>query len=149
MYERRFRKVCAMVRTAALMIASSFLLFAAPSVAADKAAQRGEERLEKLLANRTPGEPVSCIRLRDIQSTQVLDGTAIVYEGFGGRLYVNRPPVGADALRDDDILVTKTWTDELCSVDTVRLVDRGARFERGFVGLGKFVPYDRPKRKGA
>lgn len=143
-----------MIRNAATMLFSSILLAAAPAIAAgagaDRAAARGEARLAKLLDGRTAGAPVDCINLRDIQSTQVLDGTAIVYEGYGGRLYVNRPPMGAESLRGDDILVTKSWSDRLCSVDTVRLVDRGARFQRGFVGLGHFIPYARPpKRKPA
>jgi hypothetical protein len=32
----------------------------------------------------------------------------------------------------------------LCSIDVVHLIDRTSRFERGFVGLGKFVPYVKP-----
>ena len=54
---------------------------------------------------------------------------------------MNTPRIGQTSLDDDDILVTKTWGSQLCSLDTVRLFDRGARFETGFVGLGEFVPY--------
>ncbi|RYG90205.1 MAG: hypothetical protein EON59_00310 [Alphaproteobacteria bacterium] len=55
------------------------------------------------------------------------DGTAIVYEGSGGRLYVNRQTSGVSSLGEDDILVTKTHSSQLCSIDTVRLLERGAR----------------------
>jgi hypothetical protein len=41
--------------------------------------------------------------------------------------------------------VSKTWTDQLCRIDTIRLLDQGSHFERGFVGLGQFVPYTKPK----
>jgi hypothetical protein len=136
-----------MTRIAAILIGMSLLGAATPSLASNRLAERGEQQLAKMVAGRVAGAPVSCIRLHDVRSSQVLDGTAIVYEGSRGRLYVNRPESGAQTLRSDDILVTKTWTDELCNVDTVRLLDQGARFERGFVGLGQFVPYDRPEEK--
>ena len=136
-----------MTRTAAFFIGVSLLGAATSSLAAGRSSERGEQQLAKIVADRVPGKPVSCIRLHDVRSSRVLDGTAIVYEGLGGRLYVNRPKSGADTLRRDDILLTKTSTDELCNVDIVRLLDQGSRFEHGFVGLGEFVPYDRPKRK--
>jgi hypothetical protein len=134
-----------MIRTAALIICLSLLGTATPSLAKGFWAQDGEQQLAKLAANRVPGKPVNCIPLRDIRSSRVLDRTAIVYEGRGGRLYVNQPRTGAESLRRDDTLVTKTWGSQLCSLDTVRLLDWGSRFEHGFVGLGNFVPYERPK----
>jgi len=106
---------------------------------------RGETRLTQILDGRTAGPPVDCIDLHNIDSTEVVDGTAIVYHD-GNRLYVNRPTMGRESLDSDDILLTRTWSPELCSIDTVRLIDRGSRFERGFVGLGQFVPYVKPKR---
>jgi hypothetical protein len=141
-----------MFRTAVLLTALAALASGSPAQARDKSAARGEQKLAQLLADRIPGKPVSCINLRDIRSSQIVDGTAIVYEGLGHRLYVNRPKSGADSLRSDDILVTKTWSGQLCSIDTVNLVDRASRFPHGFVGLGEFVPYARVKaeaRQGA
>lgn len=101
----------------------------------------GQAELAKLIADKAPGKPVGCINLSDIRSTRVLDGTAIVYEVGGGKFYVNRPEIGGDSLTSDDILVTHTVSSQLCRIDTVRLVQRGSLFERGFVGLGDFVPY--------
>jgi hypothetical protein len=138
-----------MTPIAGLLLAASLVAAATPAVAANSWAVHAEERLAKIVADRVPGKPVDCIRLRDVRSSQVLDGTAIVYESVGGRVYVNRPEIGAESLRRDDILVTKTWTDQLCSIDTVRLLDQGSRFEHGFVGLGQFVPYDRPRANPA
>lgn len=138
-----------MIRAAALTISLSLLGAATPSLAKGGWAQSGEQQLAKLVADRVAGKPVNCIPLRDIRSTQVLDGIAIVYESRGGRLYVNRPDAGAGSLRRDDILVTKTWGSQLCHLDTVRLLDWGSRFEHGFVGLSTFVPYERPKTKAA
>jgi hypothetical protein len=111
--------------------------------AANAARLSPEARLEKLIGDRVPGKPVPCINLRDIQSSEIVDKTAIVYR-VGSKLYVNRPQ-GANSLDSDDILVTRTPTGQLCRIDAVHLVDRTARFPHGFVTLGDFVPYTRPR----
>jgi hypothetical protein len=99
-----------------------------------------EESLSKLVAGRVAGEPRDCIPLNTIRSSQIVDGTAIVYD-VGGTRYVNRPRSGANTLDTWDILVTRTHGTQLCNTDIVRLVDRTSRFPRGFVLLGDFVPY--------
>lgn len=137
-----------------MRIIPSILLAAAITVAAGAPAQAkpresGEAKLAKEIAGRVPGKPVSCIYSRDIRSTRIIDGTAIVYEMNGNLLYVNRPPSGASFLRSGDALVTRTSTSQLCNVDIVRLYDTGARFERGSVGLGQFVPYKKVKPAAA
>ncbi|WP_213980105.1 hypothetical protein [Sphingomonas sp. dw_22] len=123
------------------------LLLSAAAIAVPAgAAQRDtpEAKLQKMLTGRVEGPAVDCINLSTITSSQIIDGKAIVYRS-GGKLYVNEPRSGADSLNDDDILVTRTFSSQLCSVDTVRLIDRTSRFPRGFVLLGKFVPYTKPK----
>lgn len=102
-------------------------------------------QMQKLLANRTAGEPVSCISLSRSRSSQVIPGRAIVYRD-GSRLYVNQPRSGAESLDDDSILVTRTIGTQLCRGEVVNLVDRGSRMQRGFVLLGDFVPYSKAKQ---
>lgn len=131
-----------MTRLSKLIIGGALAAAAAAPVFAARLSP--EERLQKLLDGRVAGKPVSCINLRDIQSSQIIDKTAIVYR-VGGKLYVNRPRGGADWLDSDDILVTHTVTGQLCRIDTVRLIDRASRFQRGFVSLGDFVPYAKPR----
>lgn len=115
--------------------------------AAPSAAQvRAEARLAKIVEGRTAGTPEDCIVLQQISSTEVVDGTAIVYRMNNGTIYVNRPPVGASFLRRDVVLVTDTHSPNLCGVDIVRLLDQGSRMSAGSVGLGKFIPYPRPAR---
>jgi hypothetical protein len=119
-------------------------MFALSSVAVSAATTAdtgGATKLAKALDGRVAGKPVSCISLNDIRSSEIIDRTAIVSRTGGGRLYVNTPQIGQTSLDDDDILVTKTSGSQLCRLDTVRLFDRGARFETGFVALGDFVPY--------
>ena len=58
----------------------------------------------------------------------------------------NRPRGGASSLRQDDVLVTRTYGGDLCEPDAVDLFDSLAHFQRGFVSLGPFVPYSKPAR---
>ncbi len=133
-----------MIRFLNLLPALALIGAAVPATAATRVSENGEAKLAKALEGRVAGKPVNCISLSRSRSSQVYDGTAIVYQD-GGTLYVNRPAIGADSLRSDDILVSKTYSDQLCRIDTIRLLDQGSRFERGFVGLGDFIPYTKPK----
>ncbi len=116
-----------------------------PALAADRTNAKSEADLAKRLENRVAGKPVPCLNQRDLGSSEVIPGVAIVYE-IGNTLYVNRPS-GASSLENDDILITRTTTTQLCRMDSVRLVDRGAGFEHGFVILNDFVPYTKVKSK--
>lgn len=109
-----------------------------------KEQSRGETRLAKALEGRTAGEPVRCLSLNQIQDTTIYDGTAIVYR-VGKTLYVNRPDSGAQALNRHDVMVTETHIGQLCSIDTVKMVDTTG-FMRGVVFLGEFVPYTKPDK---
>ncbi|MGH6615639.1 hypothetical protein [Sphingomonas sp.] len=108
-----------------------------------------EAKLAKLLDGRVAGKPVDCIRLLDIQSSEIIDKTAIVYTGRNGTLYVNRVNGSAAFLDDDDILVSNTHSSQLCSIDILQLVDRSSRMSSGSVGLGEFVPYPTPPKTAA
>jgi len=126
---------------ACALIAATLCGLAAPALSAATPPLRGEAKLAKSLEGRVAGKPVRCLNLRDIRSSEIIDGTAIVYRTGANRLYVNRPTSGRESLDNDDILVTRTFGSQLCSIDTVQLIDRTSRFYRGFVGLGDFVPY--------
>ena len=124
-------------------------LIAAAAIAATPAASAREKldpeaKLAKLLEGRVAGDPQDCLPLSSLGSSQVIDGTAIVYRS-GATLWVNRPRGGAESLDDDDILVTKPTGGQLCSIDVVQLRDRSSHFYSGFVSLGQFVPYRRAK----
>jgi hypothetical protein len=127
-----------MLRIVASMAVAASLL-AAPAVQA-REKLTGEEELAKMLEGREAGEPVNCIPSNQVMETHVIDKTAIVYR-IGRTLYVNRPS-NAELLDNDDILVTRLWGTQLCSVDTIQLHDRmNPHMWSGFVGLQKFVPY--------
>jgi hypothetical protein len=130
-----------MLRTmTALLVAAAAI--ATPALARSR--DNPDVQLQKLLDGRVAGKPTDCIMLRNVISSQIIDKTAIVYR-VGSTLYVNQPRSGADSLERDDVLLTKTFSSDLCSTDTVQLLDWGTHFPRGFVFLGKFVPYTLPK----
>jgi hypothetical protein len=129
------------------LLAGALLLVAGAAQAAPD--RSPEARLARALDGRVAGTPVDCLYLHNIRSSQIIDGTAILYETNGGTLYVNRPRSGASSLRWGNVLVTDTHSSQLCSIDVVHLYDSGSRMQTGFVGLGEFVPYTKLPAKPA
>jgi hypothetical protein len=135
------------MRVIASLLIGAALAATSAVAATPQQTAKAQAKLEKALEGRVAGKPVNCISLSSIQSTQIIDGTAILYRTSGNRLYVNRPAIGASSLDDDDILVTRTSMSQLCNVDVVHLIDRTGFFQHGFVGLGEFVPYTKAAPK--
>jgi len=101
-----------------------------------------EAELARAVAGRVAGQPVDCIDMHRVRSSHIIPGTAIVYDA-GGIVYVNRPRGGAESMDQWDIMVNRLYSSELCSVDTVQLIDQGSHMYSGTVFLGEFVPYRR------
>ena len=101
-----------------------------------------EAELARALQGRVAGEPVSCIDLHRVTSSQVITNTAILYDS-GSVLYVNRPRNGADQLDRRDTMVTRTMLSRLCDIDVVTMVEPSSGTMSGIVFLGEFVPYRR------
>src|ERR1044072_9229228 len=101
-----------------------------------------EAELARRLAGRVAGETVHCIDLHRARSSQVIDGTAIVWDA-GSILHVNRPRTGAEELDEGDTMVLRLSSTQLCNVDATRMVDRVSGMMTGLVFLGDFVPYRR------
>ena len=123
---------------------------AAGAVAADEPQmlQRDQERLDRMLAGRTAGTPVSCVRQRDLRGNRSFGESVITFEGVGDTIWVNRPPGGCPTLGPSRALVTRTTSTQLCRGDIVNVVDTVSRFEHGGCGLGEFVPWRRDRSSG-
>ena len=126
-----------------IMLALGGVLAATAPVHA-KTAPDGEAKLAKALEGRVAGSPVDCVNMRNVRSTRIIDGVGILYDA-GSTVYLNRPRSGAESLDKWDTLVTKLYSSQLCSIDTVHLYDTSSRMQTGFVFLGDFVPYRRAK----
>ena len=107
-----------------------------------------EAELARAIAGRVAGAPVDCIDIHRVLSSHIIPGTAIVYD-TGGTLYVNRPRAGAESMDQWDIQVNRLYSSQLCSIDTVQLLDQGSHMYSGTVFLGEFVPYRRVPRGSA
>ncbi len=128
------------MRTFAITLVAAAALLTGPALEA-KPRLTPEQRLDKLLDGRVAGRPEHCISHFDTREMQVLDKTAIVY-GWGNTIWVNVPRNAHD-LDDDDILVTRNSTNQLCDLDIVTTLDRSSQFYNGSISLGEFVPYRR------
>lgn len=95
------------------------------------------------LEGRVAGEPVTCVNMRELRGNRSTEDGAIIFEGSGGRIYVNSPPGGCPSLNFGRALVTRTPSTQLCRGDIARVVDTATGMEMGSCGLGEFVPYSR------
>lgn len=126
-----------------LSIAAALLATGCMTDRTATAAPEPSPKVLEALAGRTAGKPTSCINLRDIQSTRIVDETAIIYKMTGQRWYVNMPAGGCPGLRPNRALVSRTPSTSLCSGDIVRIIDPPSPMEFGACGLGRFTPYTR------
>jgi hypothetical protein len=133
------------MRTFLPMIAASLLI----GGAAQARPSDPEAELARALEGRVAGTPVHCIDLHRVQSSQVINRTAILYR-VGGIIYVNRPDNGAEQLNRNDTMVNRLYgTARLCNVDTVTMVEPASGSFTGVVFLGDFVPYRRAESADA
>ena len=133
-----------MMRIASMLIMAAML--AAPVTARESMKQRGEAELAKMLKGYVPGKQVRCVELSDITNQTVIDGTAIVYWGLGGKAWVNRPN-GAEFLREDDILISKPFGGQACRLDIVHQRSRSSHIPGPAVGLNDFTLYTKVKTR--
>ena len=106
---------------------------------------KGEAKLAKALEGRTVRAGIPCIDVRKIISTEIFNGTAIVYRLRGSpTLYVNRPTAGAEGLNGNNTLGIEQAV-QLCEGMNLMTGDNGGRgggsAYNGGIQLGEFVPW--------
>ncbi|HWT13913.1 MAG TPA: hypothetical protein VN231_14260 [Allosphingosinicella sp.] len=97
------------------------------------------------VAGRIAGDPQSCVEMRRIRSSRAIGDDAILYEGTGDTVYLNRPAGGCQSLGMGRSLRTRTISSSLCRGDIVTVFDPVSGTEYGGCGLGDFVPYRRAR----
>lgn len=111
--------------------ASALLLVALPGAA---------ERQQ--VPEATPvGKPVDCVRTRDIRSTRVRDDSTIDFVMNGGKVYRNN----LDGMRCPQLgfekrFAYRTTIGQLCSVDTITVLQNPGLSAGPTCGLGSFQP---------
>ena len=99
---------------------------------------------------RNIGEPVSCVSIRQIQSTKVIDDKNIDFKMNGGKILRNTLPYSCPGLNFEDAFTYRLSGSQLCHVDTIRVLERrGGNLEEGAgCGLGKFQRIEKVKPAG-
>lgn len=89
---------------------------------------------------RAVGEPVNCVSLNQIRSTNIIDDSTIDFKMTGGKTYRNSLPNSCPSLKSEDRFSYKTSLNQLCNVDVVRVLHSyGGQLQEGAgCGLGKF-----------
>jgi hypothetical protein len=99
----------------------------------------------------SPAAPksVSCINLRDIDSTDVQDDKTIIFKMHGRKYYKNDLGSRCNGLGFAKAFSMKTQSSQLCSIDIIRVLNNyGGELQEGAgCGLGKFVEYTPPPKK--
>ncbi len=87
------------------------------------------------------GPPVSCINLRNIRSTNVVDDQTIDFHMSGNQVYRNTLPNSCPQLGFERAFAYQTSISQLCSVDIITVIVQGSGSMRGAsCGLGQFTP---------
>lgn len=129
-----------------LLLAAAAAATIAPAAAGAARPVDREAQLARILRDRVAGEPVNCIDMSRVRSSQIVNDTALVYDA-GSIIYVNRPRSGADQLNRMDAQLLRTPIGRLCSIDVVQMIDPVSGMMTGLVFLGDFVPYRRPRNR--
>lgn len=124
---------------AALGLAAACTAEGLEPTAAEEAELAGE--LRGLVA----GETRACVPSRDLRGNRSVGG-AIVFEGAGDTLWVNRPDVACTGIRHGRAISTSTTSSQLCRGDIVTIFDPVSGAQFGGCGLGDFTPYRPPDR---
>ena len=129
---------------APILAVSLVALLAAAPVAARRETAPLSDTARAALKDYEPVGTTSCIPLRSVESTRIVDPSAIIYKVSSRKLYVNQPDDGrCTALRKERALVTRTMTGNLCRMDIVRVIDPPTPIEYGSCILGDFTEYRR------
>ena len=101
-----------------------------------------ESAIAEAVRGRTAGPPVACVTQVGLRNTRTVAG-AILFEGPGDVVYVNRGPGGCQALAFGRAIRTRNPTGSLCAGDIVTAFEPVSGVEYGGCSLGEFVPYRR------
>lgn len=94
------------------------------------------------------GKPVSCIPINTIRNSRVRDNKTIDFETTGRKVYRNTLPYSCPGLGFEERFAFKTSINQLCSVDTITVLQTGGPglMQGATCGLGEFQPMEKPKK---
>ena len=126
------------------------LALAACTATADEPPQFTEkqaQKLEKQLAGKTPGKPVSCISAFPRTEMIAINDRVVLYKVSNKLVYKNELLGSCSGLKYGDALVLTLHSSQYCRGDIAHTVDLPAGIHSGSCALGDFIPY-RAEPKG-
>jgi len=113
-----------------VLISAAVLIAAAPA----------PQKKEAVPAATPAGDPVSCISMTSIRSTQVRNDKVIDFVMSGGKVYRNELPSPCPGLGFEKRFIHRTTLDEYCSLDQITVLRTPPDIPGATCGLGKFQP---------
>lgn len=106
---------------------------------------REEKELARVLTDKVPGEPVSCISSFNSSELRALGDNTLVYRVNKDLVYRNTLQGGCNGLsRGDTLVMNRTSSSQYCRGDIARVVNLMSGTMTGSCTLGDFVPYRTP-----
>jgi hypothetical protein len=124
-----------------IALAAASACSSAPPVGRTAEAQA---HLNRMLAGRVPGRPVSCLPSYGRNDMITIDQNTILFRS-GGTVYRNEMRGGCANYRDHYTLVTRTTGIGPCSGDIAEIADLSTGTTVGSCVFGDFVPYTMPR----
>lgn len=109
--------------------------------------EKVQTALAQELAGLTPGRTQDCLNTFETRNASVKSfGDTLVYRTSGSRRYVTTTTgcqdVGGNG---DNILISSTFSTQLCRGDIASTIDRTSHFPTGSCSFGSFTQYNRAK----
>ncbi len=102
--------------------------------------------LDRNLAGKVAGQPVSCLTAEPGAQTIRVSDSVLLYRVSGNLVYKNDLRDSCPGLaRDTDIIVSETHGMGPCRGDIIHLVDRVSGMRGASCSLGDFTPYRTPR----
>jgi len=109
----------------------------------DKKKSKAEQRLAKIEAKYQPtGKNKSCVSLRFLRESNIVDDMTIFFRGPGKKAYINRLPRRCPRLSYEQRFAYSVSTGQLCKSDIITVLDSlGAAWNS--CGLGQFEEWEK------
>jgi hypothetical protein len=102
-----------------------------------------EAALGEALAGRTAGQAVSCVRQQDLRNSRGAGPSAILFDGPGGVVYVNKTLSSCPRIQPWHAIRHRTSQTAMCTGELIQVFDPQTGVNYGGCSLGEFTPYRR------
>jgi hypothetical protein len=136
------------MRPAAFLLIAVSASACAASAMTEPRTPKAEKTLQRELAGKVAGAPVSCVPPFRTGDMTIVDDNTVLFRASRNRVYRNDPPGGCSPMSwGGYALVTRSISAQLCRGDIVQIVDVGSGQIAGSCALGDFIPYAVPGSK--